>query len=279
MQSSIGGATDYSEQSCNDILKDIQNWIVETQKIDVYMNEHLNMAKVSGFWQKVDCDFQITLLASTRFFKTIISDLRQVESTIQRDCISESEVRLLRNIGNKAVEYNDEYGKAYHRNHWWQDYDNPDFKVVEDMYREGRDFFVSLQDAQNASSRLEDYMNMDHSNKTITVNFNGNVSGSQIQVDTRNSVQNNVDETFPYNDVLKTLREISKYKESLVNDLQSKGEEFSHKLDILIEQTQKKEKPSIIKNGLNTLRDFLLGVSESLAASKVLYMLKQLPLK
>lgn len=279
MQGSIGGTTDYSEQSCDDILKDIQRWIDETQKIDAYMNEHLKMAKNSGFWRCVDFDFQMTLLTSMKFLKTVVSDLGQVESTIKHDCISEREVRLLRKIGNKAVEYNDEYGKTYHGNHRWQAYDNSDFKVVEDMYGEGRDFFVSLQDAQNASFRLEDYINMDHSNKTTNVNFNGNISDSQIQVDTKNSVQNNVNEAFPYNDVLNTLQEISKYRQNLVNDLQSKGEEFSQKLDVLIEQTQKKEKPSIIKSGLNTLREFVIGVSGSLAASGVLNMLEQLPLK
>lgn len=45
MQSSIGGAIDYSDQSCYDILKDIQHWIEETRKLDDYMNNHLKMTK------------------------------------------------------------------------------------------------------------------------------------------------------------------------------------------------------------------------------------------
>lgn len=279
LQSSIGGATDYSEQSCNDILKDIQHWIDKAKKINAYMTGHLQMAKLSGFWRRVDNDFQLTILTSIQYFKTIISDLQQIEDSIKHDRVSEREVILLRKIGNKSVEYNGEYGKTYHGNYRWHDYENPDFKVVEDMYGEGRDFFVSLQDAQNASFRLEDYINMDHSNKTTNVNFNGNVCSSQIQVATENSVQNNGNEAFPYNDVLNTLQEINKYRENLVDDLKSKGEEFSQKLDVLIEQTQKKEKPSIIKSGLSTLREFVIGVSGSLAASGVLQMLEQLPLK
>lgn len=130
-----------------------------------------------------------------------------------------------------------------------------------------------------ASFRLEDDINMNHSNKTTNVNFNGNVSDSQIQVDTKNSVQNNETETFPYDDILNTLQEISKYRENLIDDLQSKGEEFSQKLDVLVEQTKKRERPSIIQKGLNTLREFVIGVSGSLAASGVLHMLEQLLLK
>lgn len=120
---------------------------------------------------------------------------------------------------------------------------------------------------------------MNHSSKTTNVNFNGNVSDSQIQIDTRNSVQNNENEVFPYDDVLNTLQEISRYREKFIDDLQSKGEEFSQKLDVLIVQTEKREASSIIRKGLNTLREFAIGVSGSLAASGVLYMLEQLPLK
>lgn len=127
--------------------------------------------------------------------------------------------------------------------------------------------------------RLENYINMNPSSKTTNVNFNGNVSDSQIQIDTRNSVQNNENEIFPYDDVLNTLQEISRYREKFIDDLQSKGEEFSQKLDVLIVQTEKREASSIIRKGLNTLREFAIGVSGSLAASGVLYMLEQLPLK
>lgn len=47
------------------------------------------------------------------------------------------EVILLRKIRNKAVEYNDEYGQSDHGKHRWHEYENLDFKVVEDMYGEG----------------------------------------------------------------------------------------------------------------------------------------------
>lgn len=278
MQGNIGGATDYSVQSYDDILKDILYWIDEAKKMVVYLNGHLHTAKDTGFWKNVDCDFQATLQRSINFLNTIVLDLQEVACTIRNDCVSEREVKLLRNIGYKAVEFNDEYGEAYHKNNPWQQYDNPDFKVVENMYDKGRDFFVSLQDAVNASSRLKDYVKTDHSNKTTNVIFNGNVSGSQIQVSTENSVQNDLSKSFPYDDALTTLQEINNYKENLANDLGSTCDDFFQKLDEILDQTQKKENPSIIQRGLNVLRNLLIEVSGNIIASGAVQLLDKLPL-
>lgn len=244
------------------------------------MAESLEKAKKSGYWIKVDQGFQVILISSIRYYETIISDLIQIKGTIEEDRITEREVQLLRRIGDKAVEYNADYGLLYHGDHLWQDYEDPDFKVVDDMYGEGRAFFVSLQDANNASYRLEDYMRTEKTSDNSThVTFQGEVSNSQIQIGTENSTQNaEGDQIFPYDDVLRILLEISKYKDNLKTDLGTNGEEFTKKLYSVIEQTKEKEKPSIIKRGLSALRDFVIGVSGSLAASGVLSLINQLPM-
>ena len=44
------------------------------------------------------------------------------------------------------------------------------------MYAKGRDYFVTLQDADNAASRLEDYMSNQNVNNN-TLNISGDVIG------------------------------------------------------------------------------------------------------
>ena len=69
------------------------------------------------------------------------------------------------------------------------------------MYADGRDFFVTLQDAVNAASRLEDYVN----NQNVinnTMNIGGNVENSQIQQGTIKSIQAQTTQTeFDYDKI------------------------------------------------------------------------------
>ena len=56
-------------------------------------------------------------------------------------------------------------------------------------------------------------------NNNYHININGNISESQIQVATANSVQNaneEADEKLSYDEVLMVLNEISKYKDVLM---------------------------------------------------------------
>ena len=239
------------------------------------MESGLSQSKESGFWKKVDYDFRQTVYTSIGYLKTIISDLKCVEESIKRDFITEREIKLLRTIGRKSIDYNIEYGHTFKSERkLWHDYGNPDFEVVENMYAKGRDYFVSLQDAGNIASRLEDYM---QSGNATNVNFHGNVTGSQIQVGTVNSTQiSNNTEVFPYEDVMKVLSEINKYKDRLSADLGENGEKFCETLAEVTDEVQSKGNPSKIKTALGLLRDFVVGVSGSLAASGVLALLHQI---
>ena len=97
---------------------------------------------------------------------------------------------------------------------------------------------------------------------------------------TANSVQNaneEADEKFSYDEVLMVLNEISKYKDVLKSDLGEEGEYFCSELDKAIDAVENKQKPSRIKRVLGTLKDFVIGVSGSLAASGVLALINTIP--
>lgn len=177
-QGLIGGATSYEEQSIQDILTDINRWIEYTEEIIVLIQEGIDYLKQCEFWNKIPFNFQMTLLSTITCQKTYLNDFGIIEKSINEDKITKREVALLRKIGRKAWEFNKEYGKTYKEEYRWKKYGDPDFKVAENLYAKGRDFFVTLQDASNASSRLEDYISElpPVTNTNITQQISGNMN-------------------------------------------------------------------------------------------------------
>lgn len=53
MQSIFGGATDYNEQTLDDIYKDIVCWIKYTKEVKDYIDNKLDESLKSGFWNEV----------------------------------------------------------------------------------------------------------------------------------------------------------------------------------------------------------------------------------
>lgn len=175
-QGIIGGATSYGGQSINDIKKDIVDWMRYTEEIMSEIELGIETLKQSGFWSKVSFNFQMTLFSSLTCQRTFIEDMTAIVSRIDEDSVTEKEVKLLYKIGKNAIEFNYEYGQTYKNSDRWHDYGNPDFRVAEKLYQNGRDYFVTLQDATNASSRLSDYITIVPPvvNNHVTQNISGN---------------------------------------------------------------------------------------------------------
>lgn len=277
-QSIFGGGTSYEEQSLADILEDIERWLKYTEVTKQRISEWLEKSKSNGFWAKVDCDFQLTIYSSLSYFKTIISDLYIVKEAIIFEKITEREVVLLKKIGRKSSEYNIEYGKTYKRNERWHDYGNPDFRVIEDMYAKGRDYFVTLQDAGNASSRLEDYMQRGQIVNN-SVHIEGDVKDSQLQLGTTNSNQTmSFENSFDYD---KTLEVLNKIKHTSLNPLFE--EEFADYLDEIrscideaIEATSNHESPTKIQLILSKIQNVAGGIGTGVVANGIFKLLESL---
>ena len=233
-----------------------------------------------GYWDKIPCDFQLTVTSSITFFDTIVHDLSIVKSAIENNGITQREVNLLKNIGNKAHEYNREYPLAFRENRFWHEYNNPDFRIAENIYAKGRDFFVTLQDAANAAYRLGDYMD----NRNIvnnTMNFAGDVSNSQIQQGNINSTQTMTSGAdFDYTTVLTVLKKIERSFENpdFQEDFGDKAETVKTIVTEALEAVNKQEKAAKIEGLLNDLKNLAIGVTGSLIASGICGLLSQLPL-
>ncbi|KFZ26604.1 MAG: hypothetical protein KQ78_01193 [Candidatus Izimaplasma bacterium HR2] len=156
-QGMFAGATDYSHQSLEDIKEDIEKWIEYGEETNKLITNSIVKLKETNFWNSVPFDFQSTLGGTIKYTNTFKSDGLLILEAINNGQITNKEVTLLRNLGNQAIEYNDHYGKTYNSESRWKDYSNPDFRIAEKLYQNGRDYVISLMDAQNASFRLEDY--------------------------------------------------------------------------------------------------------------------------
>lgn len=279
-QGFIGGATSYEEQSLLDILSDINVWIVYTSDKKEFILTQRDKLDNSGFWCKIPYDFQITIITTLTYFDTILYDLNLVKRAIENNCITEKEVKLLKNIGRKSGEYNREYGKTYKDEHSWKDYSNPDFRVAEEIYGKGRDYFVTMQDANNAAYRLEDYMQKGQVINN-TMSFSGNVTGSQIQQGTINSSQTmSIESNFDYDKVLEVLNKIHKTTNSndFQEDFADKSEQVKEIVSETIQMVQRKEEPTKIKKALSFLKDIAIGVGENIIATGISTMISQLPI-
>src|SRR5699024_3327679 len=93
----------------------------------------------------------------------------------------------------------------------------------ESLYQKGRDFFVTLQDAANASSRLEHYINPDNTNNTtFVVNGTGNNIQQNLSCNiTMNIQQNN---TKNVEEIEKLINEIIENINTYYNEKETKKE-------------------------------------------------------
>lgn len=114
-------------------------------------------------------------------------------------------------------------------------------------------------------------------NCTYDVNIGENSSNIQIQQGTVNSSQTQtINEVFNYENAMRILNEISKYK-SMFADVYGEDSKIAEEtLDEAIKAVEKKEEPSKIKTALSVLKDITLRVSSSLIATGILGLLKQL---
>lgn len=276
-QSIFGGMTSYDEQSLPQILENINFWIEYTNNIKKFIEDKKTILVQNSFWNKIPYNFSVTINSTIMYTDTILSDLNIVKKAIESNLITEKEIILLNKIGIKAIEYNHEYGKNYKENYEWRDYGNKDFEPAEEIYEQGRDYFVTMQDCANASHRLEDYMEKSQV-VSNTLNLN-NVSNTQIQQGVSNSAQSmNIGDSFDYQKVLDAMNEISKYIEhdTFKEDFGDKSDEVKTSISEIIELLNNKEEPSKIKKLINNVKDTSNGVVGSLIASGIVGLISNL---
>lgn len=169
----FGGMTDYSHQSFNDIISDLEK---EQKNVISFINaieENINKVKQSGYWdRKVPSDFVMIVGYSLKHYKTAQEELSEISKEIQNE-VREHHCKRLQRISIVADEINTEIGIIWHQQYNGKEYGNADFEIVENIYADTRDMAVSLLDTSNIASRLNDFIG-----KTkVTMEKNQNLGG------------------------------------------------------------------------------------------------------
>lgn len=169
----VGGMTDYSHQSFNDIVSDLQK---EHKTVTEFINgieSNIEKVKASGYWnRKVSSDFAMIVAYSLKHFKTAQEELFEIAQEIQIE-VREHHCKRLQRISTVADEINSDIGQIWHNRYSGKEYGNADFMIVENVYEDTRDMAVNLLDTSNIASRLKDFIG-----KTkITMEKNQNLGG------------------------------------------------------------------------------------------------------
>lgn len=183
-QGLIIGGTDYQNQTINDIINDIENWINYSKKIEIFFEENIQYLKETKYWiENVPFNFRIWCEKVISICRTFNTDFNIVLIDIRKNFICSKTINLMNNIGKMSHENYDNFRKAYKEDHIWKDYGNNLFKQVEELYASASDYFGTLFDVNNASNRLKDYMNEDVQQLNINIGDHNIIKGSNIGLD------------------------------------------------------------------------------------------------
>lgn len=259
VQGIFGGGTSYEGQSLKDIFADIIKWEEYSSFQLSELEKKIKHLEDVNFWRNIPFNFQATVVSSCRCIETFIQDFQIIKNAFTSEFITKKEVNLLMKIGNKSADFNDEFGKTYKEDDYWKKYGDKDFQVVEEIYGETRDFFVTLQDASNAANRLEDYM--EHN----AVQNNLNVSGSGNNMNVQQGIHNNMRVSTNNQSELELL--INGLLENLSNLVDSeKEEEVKEYLEVIKEETKKEiPRKQMLGFAVNSLK-LIKGTAEFGAA-------------
>lgn len=201
--------------------------------------------------------------------------MRLTSDAINRDQLTLREVNLIKKIGINASEYNSEFGRSFKEDSRWKEYGNEDFKIVENMYAKGRDYFVTLQDALNISARLSDYISpippVVNQNINQSVSGNGNII-TGVNAGSINNVQM-FDSQFisEVDSVLQELRNMDDLEhrhKSYIEEILKESKEAVENGDIAAQSVSKSKMKSFLIGAGNTVLKLvnLLGTYSSIAS-------------
>lgn len=153
----IAGSTDYSHQTFEDMMLDLNEWIENLHNVQTLFNENIKKLKEVDYWKKVDCSFQSLVYYSLKFFITAESEISAISKEIQSE-VKPHHIARIRKLYVTSAELDDDFGRIWHREYKDKEYGEEYFDLVEDLYGEGRDMAVDMRDLSNLVGRLEDFI-------------------------------------------------------------------------------------------------------------------------
>lgn len=156
----VAGATNYTHQSFEDMVIDLQDWRQSLQAATLEISGIVSALEDEGYWRRVPLSFASLVARALKLFNTGISEIGEVLEDLHREVRADHVLRLSR-LGNAADELNRNLGRA------WNDriemsksigYGDEHFQMVERVYRETRSMVGDMIDLSNLAARLEDFV-------------------------------------------------------------------------------------------------------------------------
>lgn len=154
-RSMIAGMTDYSVQSFEEIVKDLNDlkrFCIETNSS---VEQEINNPKFATYWNTLPPDFLTEINLLRELFTDVISEIDSVLEEVQA-----KHADIFIKFGDRADEGNKAIGQIWHSDSWRgkKDYGNDNFATVELIYQQSRDMVVSLIDLGNMGSSLNNFI-------------------------------------------------------------------------------------------------------------------------
>jgi hypothetical protein len=158
-RSELVGQTDYRHQTLSDIVKDLEEWCISLNSVITIINKNIEHLKINGYWQKVPFDFESIIVYALKYFSTSFQEITSILKDVQKE-IGADHVKRIRNLGKVGVELNSNFGTVWHQDYpiTQKQYGNEEFKLVEQIYSEGRNMAADMIDLVNVAERLEDFI-------------------------------------------------------------------------------------------------------------------------
>lgn len=182
----IVGSTDYSNQSLQDILLDLNQWVKYLSDSKTIFKSVISELEKESYWSSVDYAFKASCYDLITYFNTAIADLDEVIKGIDSE-IKEFHIKLLENLGSTAHEQYEHHRSAW-KGYGYKDYGEDNFKKLEELYAVGCDMTGDMFDLNNLAPRLEQFVGkskVDITKPTTQVNnnFNAPITGLQQNFD------------------------------------------------------------------------------------------------
>ena len=156
-RSSIAGTTDYSHQTLEDILNDLDEWLRNLKFVQDFLKEHLQILQENGYWDDVIGELKSLLRYAMKFYDTSTKEITDIRREVEVE-VQQHHVSRLNRLYGTANELNLEFGRVWHQELKQKDYGNENFEILEGMYARGRDMAVDMLDLSNTVERLADYV-------------------------------------------------------------------------------------------------------------------------
>lgn len=187
-RSLFAGMTEYSHQSFEDLIEDLNYWKNSCLEKEKWIDENISRLESSNYWEKVPFNVKAEIYYSKKYFKTVISEIESIVEDLKQE-VQNNHVNRLISLANTASRENKEMGYTWHSENIeaWKDYENENYKIVENLYSRTRDLITSLTDLSNIGTRLEDFIGKKTKNNNENLILNAAKFGDNATINVGNN--------------------------------------------------------------------------------------------